>query len=694
MLTKVIKRDGRVVDFDQERIINAIFKAAKAVGGEDRRRAGELSNQVVEILAERFVDGMPTVEDVQDVVEKVLIENGHAQTAKAYILYRKQHQELREFHHLLINTEKMVDEYVSGNDWRVNENSNMNYSLQGLNNHLISAVTSKYWLEKVYPEPVRQAHQEGDLHIHDLSLLAPYCCGWDLPDLLLRGFGGVPQKIESAPARHFRTALGQVVNFFYTMQGEAAGAQAFANFDTYLAPFIAYDNLSYDEVKQSIQEFIFNLNVPTRVGFQTPFVNITMDVVVPRNLADEPAIIGGQPQDRTLKEFQAEMDMLNTAFCEVMMEGDAKGRIFSFPIPTYNIYEGFDWDSPVVEKIMEMTAKYGIPYFANFINSDLSPEDVRSMCCRLRLNNKELLKRGGGLFGANPLTGSIGVVTLNMPRIGYLAKSKEDFLGRVRYLMDLAKESLLLKRRVLENLMDTGLYPYSRHYLASVKERFGDSWHNHFNTIGLVGMHEALLNYCGKGIDTPEGQAIANEVLDYMRDILVEYQEETDQLFNLEATPAEGTAYRLARIDKRKYPDIITSGQDEPYYTNSTQLPVGFTDDIFHALDLQEELQTKYTGGTVFHGFLGERIEEPKVAAKLLRRVMENYQIPYFTITPTFSICPEHGYITGEHPQCPSCGAEAEIWSRVVGFYRPVQNWNKGKKEEFKDREEFALASR
>lgn len=693
MLTKVIKRDGRVVDFDQERIINAIFKAATAAGGQNRRRACELSSQVVAILAEKFQDQIPTVEDIQDVVEKVLIENGHAKTAKMYILYRRQHEEMREFRNLLVNAEKMIDEYVQVEDWRVNENSNMNYSLQGLNNHVISAVTSRYWLEKVYPEEIAEAHKDGDLHIHDLSLLAPYCCGWSLSDLLVRGFGGAPQKIESAPARHFRTALGQVVNFFYTMQGEAAGAQAFSNFDTYLAPFIAYDGLSYAEVKQAMQEFIFNLNVPTRVGFQTPFVNITMDVVVPRTLAEEPVIIGGKPQDRQYKEFQAEMDMLNTAFCEVMMQGDAKGRIFSFPIPTYNIYEGFDWDSPVVEKIMEMTAKYGIPYFANFINSDLSPEDVRSMCCRLRLDNRELYKRGGGLFGANPMTGSIGVVTINMPRLGYLAKDKADFMNRLRRLMDIAKESLLIKRRVLEGLMNTGLYPYSRHYLESVKERFGEYWHNHFNTIGLVGMHEALLNFMGKGIDTREGQAFAKEVLDYMRQVLIEYQKQTGQLFNLEATPAEGTAYRLARLDKEKYPDIITSGQSEPYYTNSTQLPVNYTEDLLAALDLQEELQTKYTGGTVFHAFLGERVEDAKTAAKLLRRVLENYRIPYFTLTPTFSVCPDHGYISGEHAVCPECGRETEIWSRVVGFYRPVQNWNKGKQEEFKDRLEYLVAS-
>lgn len=691
MLKKIIKRDGRVVDFEQERIINAIFKAHKPVRGEDRRLAAELSNEVVARLASQFTDQIPTVEDVQDVVENVLIHHGEAETAKAYILYRKQHSELREFRNLLINAQKMIEDYVGGHDWRVNENSNMNYSLQGLNNHLISAVTSRYWLEKIYPAEVARAHENGDLHIHDLGLLAPYCCGWNLSDLLLQGFGGVPQKVESAPPRHFRTALGQVVNFFYTLQGEAAGAQAFSNFDTYLAPFIAFDELDYSEVKQALQEFIFNLNVPTRVGFQTPFVNVTLDVVVPKILAEEAVIIGGRPMEAQYKDFQREMDMFNLAFCEVMMEGDAKGRIFSFPIPTYNITEDFAWDSEVVSRIMEMTAKYGIPYFANFINSDLSPDDVRSMCCRLRLDTRQLQKRGGGLFGANPLTGSIGVVTLNLPRVGYLSQTKAEFFERLKALMELAKESLCIKRQVLEQLTEQGLYPYSRHYLASVKERFGSYWHNHFNTIGLVGMNEALLNFMNCDIASPEGHKFTLEVLDFMRRLLVSYQEETEQMFNLEATPAEGTAYRLAKCDKQLYPDIITAGKDEPYYTNSTQLPVGFTNDIFEALDLQEALQTKYTGGTVFHGFIGEKIENIDAAKRLLRRVMENYRIPYFTITPTFSICPEHGYLAGEHFQCPACGSESEVWSRVVGFYRPIQNWNKGKQAEYSDRKEFVI---
>jgi ribonucleoside-triphosphate reductase len=688
---KIIKRDGRVVNFDQERIINAIFKAAQAVGGADRRVAGNLSQQVVNIINETFRDRLPSVEEVQDIVEKVLIENGHAKTAKAYILYRKQHEELRNFQHLLLNAEKMFQEYLGGEDWRINENSNMNYSLQGLNNHIISAVTSKYWLEKVYPEEIREAHRQGDFHIHDLGLLAPYCCGWDLADLLENGFSGVSQKVESGPPRHFRTALGQIVNFFYTMQGEAAGAQALANFDTYLAPFIRYDDMSYREVKQAMQEFIFNLNVPTRVGFQTPFVNITMDVTVSPVLKDQPVLIGGEIKKETYGEFQKEMDMLNQAFCEVMMEGDARGRIFTFPIPTYNITPDFGWDSPMVERIIEMTSRYGIPYFANFINSDLSPEDVRSMCCRLRLDNRELRRRGGGLFGANPLTGSIGVVTINIPRLGYLSRDESDFFARLRKLMEMARNSLLIKRNVLEKMTEQGLYPYSRHYLRSVKERFDGYWFNHFNTIGLVGMNEGLLNFFGRDICSEEGRVFALKVLDFMRDLLLEFQTESDQLFNLEATPAEGTAYRLAKIDKELYPDIITAGQDSPYYTNSTQLPVNFTDDIFSALDLQEELQVRYTGGTVFHIYLGERIENIEACKKLLQRIMGRYRVPYITITPTFSICLDHGYLPGEQYECPQCGRETEVWSRVVGFYRPVQNWNKGKQSEFSERKVFKI---
>lgn len=695
MDTVVIKRDGRVVPFDAERITQAIYKAMKAVGNGTYEDAQAVSLQVQKRLAQDFTAvGKVHVEQIQDIVEEELMKAHKTDVAKAYILYRKQRSDARNLSTLandLIHS--LVDSYLDHSDWRVKENSNMTYSLQGLNNRVISEITSEYWLTKIYPEKIAEAHRSGDFHLHDLGLLAPYCCGWSLEDLLLVGFCGVSSKVESAPPKHFRTALGQIVNFFYTLQGEAAGAQAFSSFDTYLAPFVAYDGLTYDEVKQALQEFVFNLNVPTRVGFQTPFVNLTLDIICPSTLADQAVIIGGQYQDRTYKEFQREMDMINLAFCEVMMEGDSKGRIFSFPIPTYNISKGFNWDNPVFDKIMEMTAKYGIPYFTNFINSDLNPEDARSMCCRLRLDTRELRKRGGGLFGSNPLTGSIGVVTINMPRIAYLAKGdKKFFKKRLRELMDLAKESLIIKRKTIEQFTEQGLYPYSRYYLRDIKARTGQYWHNHFNTIGLVGMNEACLELFGENIASPTGRAFAEEILNYMRSVLVEYQEETGQMFNLEATPAEGTSYRLAMLDKKKYPDIITAGKDAPYYTNSTQLPVGYTDDIFEAIELQDTLQTLYTGGTVLHGFLGERIEDVQTAKALVRKVMENYRIPYFTITPTFSVCRDHGYIAGEHFTCPTCGQEAEVWSRVVGFYRPVQAWNKGKQAEFKDRLEYRVS--
>ncbi|WAM35775.1 ribonucleoside triphosphate reductase [Caldicellulosiruptor acetigenus] len=694
MITKVMKRDGTIVDFDRKKIENAIFKAAKAVGGSDYSIAEKLTDQVIELLEKKFGYSIPHVEDIQDIVEKVLIENGHAKTAKAYILYRKQHQDMREFKNLFLDIENTVDQYIGKMDWRVNENSNMSYSLQGLNNHISTAVISKYWLNKIYPKEVAEAHINGDFHLHDLGVLGVYCCGWDLRDLLLNGFTGVEGKVASKPAKHFRSALGQIVNFFYTLQGEAAGAQAFSNFDTYLAPFIYYDKLTYSDVKQALQEFVFNTNVPTRVGFQSPFTNITLDLVPPSTLKDEPVIIGGQIMDRTYKEFQREMDMFNMAFAEVMMEGDAKGRIFSFPIPTYNITKDFDWDSPVVNKIMEMTAKYGLPYFSNFINSDMKPEDARSMCCRLRLDNRELRKRGGGLFGANPLTGSIGVVTINLPRIGYLSKSEDEYFERLARLMDIAKTSLEIKREVLEDLTEKGLYPYSRFYLRDIYARYGEYWKNHFNTIGIVGMHESLLNFMGVGIDTKEGREFAIKVLDFMRERIRKYQEETGILYNLEATPAEGTSYRLARKDKQMFPDIITSGKDEPFYTNSTQLPVDYTDDIFTALDHQEELQIRYTGGTVLHGFVGEKIDDIEVCKEIVKKIAYNYRIPYYTITPTFSVCPDHGYVAGEHFSCPTCGKECEVYSRVVGYYRPVQCWNKGKQEEFKFRKEYKIAVR
>ncbi|MDH5754701.1 MAG: ribonucleoside triphosphate reductase [Candidatus Bathyarchaeota archaeon] len=691
----VRKRDGRLEPFDQKRITNAIWKAAKAVGGKDRKLSEKLSDQVVAELKKHFgEDGVPTVEEIQDLVEKTLVENGHARTAKAYILYRKQHQDLRELAALLSSAD-LVDQYLEVEDWRVRENSNMSYSLQGLNNYLSSTVIAKYWIMRIYPPNIADAHFSGAMHIHDLGVLGPYCVGWDIKELLLSGFGGVSGKIESTPAKHFRTALGQVVNFFYTLQGEAAGAQAFSNFDTYLMPFIRYDGLNQKEVEQALQEFFFNMNVPTRVGFQTPFTNVTLDLTVPEFMKDEPVTVGGKIMNETYGDMQAEMEMFNNAFAEVMSKGDAKGRVFTFPIPTYNITKDFDWDSPIIQKIFEVTAKYGVPYFSNFINSDMKPEDVRSMCCRLRIDNRELRKRGGGFFGANPLTGSIGVTTLNLPRIGYLAKDEEEFFERLEALMEIAKDSLEVKRKVLEKFTEDGLYPYSKRYLRLVKEGFGKYWKNHFSTIGLVGMNEAILNLFGYNIASPEALEFARKVLSFMREKLADFQEETENIYNLEATPAEGTSYRLARIDKRKYPDIVVANEKhlsrgaEPFYTNSSQLPVDYVSDLFEALEHQDRLQPLYTGGTVFHIYLGERLYSWKAAAELVRKVAWNSRLPYFTLTPTFSICPTHGYMGGEHKQCPMCGAKCEVYSRVVGYLRPVDQWNDGKQAEFAIRRTF-----
>jgi len=702
---KVIeKRNGSIVDFDQNKITTAVLKALKVVYKE---KPEDYLKKVAEIVSSKVVCKLnykgftcPRIEEIQDIVENTLMEMGEKEAAKEYIRYRLKQQEIRERKKSLIQARQLINNYILQDDWRVKENANMGFSLQGMNNHIVSDVTKSFWLEEVYSEPIKDAHVNGDFHIHDLGLLAPYCCGWNLEDFLLKGFGGVSGKIESKPPKHFRTALLQLVNLFYTLQGEAAGAQAVSNFTTYLAPFVRHDGLTYNEVKQALQEFVFNLNVPTRVGFQTPFVNLTMDLKCPNILKGQPVIIGGEYRfDITYGDFEKEIEMINLAFAEVMMEGDAKGRIFSFPIPSYNVTDDWDWESEVVNKIFEMAGKYGIPYFTNFLNSDLSPDDIRSMCCRLRLDNRELRKRGGGLFGANPLTGSIGVVTINFARLGYLSKSKEEFYERLKRLMDMARDSLKVKRKIIEQNTEMGLYPYSRYYLQGVYQRFGRYWSNHFSTIGINGMNECIMNFYKKvynrneDITTPEGLKFANEVLDYMRDVISQYQEEDEGiLYNLEATPAEGTAYRLARLDKKQFPDIITAGKDEPYYTNSTALPVGFTDDIFQALDLQEELQTKYTGGTVFHAFLGERIANVETAKALVKKILTNYRIPYLTLSPTFSICDNHGYLKGEQHVCPECGKETEIWTRVVGFHRPVQNWNKGKQEEFKDRKTFSVA--
>jgi len=695
MIETIIKRSGEKQKFDPKKIEEAIFKAIISVDSyqadEARSKAKLAANIAVFKLNEK---GTKTVglEDVQDKVEETLMQLGMIDVARSYIRYRHQREMLRKDKEAALSVEKMMSNYIKQEDWRVKENSNMDYSLQGLNNYIVSDITKSFWLNHVFSTEERELHESGDIHIHDLGLFSTYCCGWDLEGLLLKGFKGVPNKISSAPAKHLKTALGQLVNFIYTLQGEAAGAQAVSSFDTYLAPFVYYDKLTYKEVRQAIQEFVFNVNVPTRVGFQCPFFNITLDLVAPNILKKKPVIIGGELKEKTYGEFQNEINMINKAFCEVMMEGDSSGRIFSFPIPTYNISPDFDWNNDVVDDIMKMTSKYGIPYFANFINSDMKPEDSRSMCCRLRIDNRELIKRGGGLFGANPLTGSIGVITINLPRLGYLYKDFNALKEQLKKLMNISKHILETKRKVLEKNTIDGLYPYSKFYLSDVYDRFGEYWKNHFNTIGINGMNECIRNFYNdkEDICTKKGQKFANDILDFMREELVEFQKEGD-LYNLEATPAEGTAYRLAKLDKKAYPDIITAGKDEPYYTNSSQLPVGYTDDLFDALNLQDTFQKKYTGGTVFHAFLGEKIDDYNVTKNLIKNIFENYNLPYLSITPTFSICEEHGYLNGEQASCPKCGNETEVWTRVVGFYRPTRSFNKGKQEEYKDRQEYVI---
>jgi len=692
-LAKVQKRDGQFVEFDQSRIHDAIFKAITATDQGDGKKSKKLSEKVVQILNRRFKkDEIPQVEQIQDIVEEVLILEELVETAKAYILYREQRRRIREAAAIVDESTEMVDKYIRELDWQIQENANMTFSLQGLNQYGIKEISKKYWLNKIYPKEIREAAANEDFHVHNLETLAPYCAGWDLYDLLLRGFGGVPSKIESRPPKHFRTALGQLVNFLFTLQGETAGANAVSNFDTLLAPFIRYDNLSYSQVKQAIQEFLYNCMVPTRVGFQTPFINVSLDIKVPQFYKNQPVIIGGKPQKETYAEFQEEMNMFIKAFYEGLMEGDAKGRPMTFPIPTVSVTKDFNWEDPTLDPLWEATAKYGVNYFSNFIQSDMKPDDARSMCCRLRLDNRELYKRGGGLFGSNPSTGSIGVVTINLPRIGYLSKTKKEFFERLGYLMDLAKESLEIKRKALENFMEKGLYPYSKYYLASVKKLRDAYFGNHFATIGLMGMNEALLNFISETTATKKGRKFTLEILDFMREKLVKYQKETGNLYNLEATPGEGTSYRQAKADKEKYPDIITAGTKEvPYYTNSSHLPVNYTDDIFEALKLQDELQCRYTGGTVLHLFLGERVSNPQAAKNLVKKVFENFHLPYITLTPTFSICPSHGYLEGEHFDCPKCTIKqpCEVYSRVVGYLRPIQQWNFGKKEEFKRRREY-----
>lgn len=685
----IVKRDGSIKEFQIEKVVRAIEKAMRASGEIQKHAPAQIAEYILLTLTtqvKKSVDFKPTVEEVQDLVEQELMKQEYFETAKVYILYRDQHAHIRR----MISTESvyLVDKYLDRADWMIKENSNMGYSLQGLNNYIASEVSKTYWLDKVYPKEVRDAHTEGAFHIHDLSLLSVYCVGWDLYDLLLRGFGGVSGKLHSSPPKHFRSALGQIVNFFYTLQGEAAGAQAFSNFDTLLAPFIWYDHLSFEEVKQAMQEFVFNVNVPTRVGFQTPFTNITMDLTIPDYYKKMKVLRGGKQSDETYGEFQREMDILNRAFLEVMSEGDATSRVFTFPIPTYNITKDFDWDNPRVAMLWEASSKYGIPYFSNFINSDMSPDDARSMCCRLRIDNRQLQKRGGGLFGANPLTGSIGVVTINLPRIAISSKTKKQFYTQLDALMDVAKESLEIKRKILEGMTDKNLYPYTKYYLSKIKESYGEYWTNHFSTIGLVGMNEAIQNLLGVTIGDEKGHLFAEEVLEHMRDRLSDYQEETGNNYNLEATPAEGTSYRLALIDQKHYEHAIFAngvGKEvvDPFYTNSTHLPVTYSDDPFEILSLQDELQTKYTGGTVIHFFLGERIDDPQVVKSLVKKICSTYRLPYFTLSPTFSVCNTHGYIAGEAFICPTCSSPCEVYTRIVGYLRPVEQWNKGKKAEY-----------
>lgn len=681
----VTKRSGERVAFDGGRITQAIQKAGAATGEFESSEARRLAETVILYVRKRAESSQGIhVEDVQDIVEFSLMSCGYFKTARAYILYREKRAQARATQGAVVEVEKTISEYLQQSDWRVHANANQGYSLGGMILNTSGKLIANYWLNAIYPKDVREAHMDGDFHIHDLDMFSGYCAGWSLRQLLEEGFNGVPGKVESSPPKHLETAVAQMVNFLGTLQNEWAGAQAFSSFDTLLAPFVKVDHLQPSQVKQCIQQFVFNLNVPSRWGTQTPFTNITLDWTCPEDLKDKKPIIAGKEQAFTYGDCQAEMDVINKAFIEVMSEGDAKGRIFTFPIPTYNITKDFDWENPNVSALFEMTAKYGIPYFQNFINSTLHPSDVRSMCCRLQLDLRKLRARGGGLFGSGEMTGSVGVVTINLARIGYLAKSKDDFFRRLGRLMDFAKESLEIKRKIVEDNIERGLLPFTKRYLPSL--------HNHFSTIGLNGMNEAALNFLDRDISTKEGKEFALEVLEFMRHQLANYQEETGHFYNLEATPAEGTTYRFAKEDRLRFPGIIQSGTPEaPYYTNSTHLPVGYTDNPLEALDHQDELQTKYTGGTVLHLFLGERVQDWKVCRDFVRKVAYGYRLPYFTITPTFSICPTHGYLYGEQTACPMCHASCEVWSRIVGYFRPVDQWNKGKQCEYADRTEYRV---
>ncbi|MBQ1316380.1 MAG: ribonucleoside triphosphate reductase [Lachnospiraceae bacterium] len=685
---QVVKRDGKIAEFDISKISTAITKAFEALGKQYHPSVIELiSLHVSADFESKVKDGKVTVEEIQDSVEKVLSESGYADVAKAYILYRKQREKVRNVNSALLNYKELVDNYLKINDWRVKENSTVTYSVGGLILSNSGAITANYWLSEVYDEEIAEAHRSAAIHLHDLSMLTGYCAGWSLKQLIQEGLGGVPGKITSSPASHLSTLCNQMVNFLGIMQNEWAGAQAFSSFDTYLAPFVRIDNLSQKEVKQCIQSFIYGVNTPSRWGTQAPFSNITLDWVVPNDLKNLPAIIGGKEVDFTYGDCQKEMDMVNKAFIEIMIEGDANGRGFQYPIPTYSITRDFDWSETENNKLLfEMTAKYGTPYFSNYINSDMEPSDVRSMCCRLRLDLRELRKKSGGFFGSGESTGSIGVVTINMPRIAYLAKDEADFYKRLDNLMDISARSLKTKRTVITKLLEQGLYPYTKRYLGTFS--------NHFSTIGLIGMNEAGLNakWLRADLTDPKVQRFTRDVLNHMRERLSDYQEMYGDLYNLEATPAESTTYRFAKHDKEQFPDIVTANMNgTPYYTNSSHLPVGYTEDIFSALDIQDDLQTLYTSGTVFHAFLGEKLPDWKAAANLVRKIAENYKLPYYTMSPTYSVCKNHGYLTGEQFVCPYCGEKTEVYSRITGYYRPVQNWNDGKAQEYRDRRVYEI---
>lgn len=683
----IIKRNGATQEFDQQRIFNAIRKAAEETQEFGEAELGSITDTIVRRLDERQAQGaIITIETIQDEVERALMESRFYKTAKAYIVYREQRMRLRKAAAVAVEVEDTINEYLQRADWRVNANANQGYSLGGMILNASGKLIANYWLHHIYNQEVREAHLSGDMYIHDLDMFSGYCAGWSLRALLEEGFNGVPGKVESHPPKHLETAVAQMVNFLGTLQNEWAGAQAFSSFDTYLAPFIKKDGLGKKEVKQAVQQFVFNLNVPSRWGTQTPFTNITLDWTCPSDMREKKPVIGGEEMKFTYGDCQKEMDLINEVFIEVMTEGDANGRVFTFPIPTYNITRDFDWDNKNAQALFEMTAKYGTPYFQNFINSPLKPGDVRSMCCRLQLDLRELRARGGGLFGSAEMTGSIGVVTLNMPRIGYLSKTKEEFFARTERLMDLAKESLEIKRKVVAKNIEQGLLPFTKRYLPSL--------HNHFSTIGLNGVNEAIQNFMQTDIASPEGKAFAEEVLEFMRKKLSDYQEETGSFYNLEATPAEGATYRLAKEDKKRFPDIIQAGgAGDPYYTNSSHLPVGYTDNALEALEHQDSLQTKYTGGTVLHLFLGERVHSWEATRDFVKKVAYSFKLPYFTVTPTFSICPTHGYINGEQHQCGTCGEQTEVWSRVMGYFRPVDQWNKGKKSEYRERKEYVVSA-